>query len=84
MTQLIENDTDTEKSGRAPSTSTCCLLIAARRQVKGFPWEWTLATECSGEPPCSLVMSLQYSGDSLLRLVSHLPGPLSCLDFFLH
>lgn len=37
MTQLIENDTDTEKSGRAPSTSTCCLLIAARRQVKGFP-----------------------------------------------
>lgn len=38
MTQLIENDTDTEKPGRAPSsTFTCCLLIAARRQVKGFP-----------------------------------------------
>lgn len=80
MTQLIENDTDTEKSGRAPSTSTCCLLITERRQVKGFPWEWTLATEDSGEPPCSL----QYFGDSLLQLVSYLPGPFSCLDFFLH
>ncbi|EDL80136.1 rCG26801 [Rattus norvegicus] len=40
MTQLIENDTDTEKSGRAPSsTPTCCLLIEAGRPVKGFHQE---------------------------------------------
>lgn len=37
MTQLIENDTDTEKSGLGP-LQCLYLLPTAGVQVKGFPW----------------------------------------------
>jgi hypothetical protein len=59
MTHLIENDTDTEKSGLCPSsTSTSCPLITAEKQVKGFPWDWTLTTvDCKGFRVCCNVLS---------------------------
>lgn len=84
------HDTVDRKWHRHRKIRTCpqhLYLLPADRSEKageGFSQEWTLATEDSGEPPCSLVMSLQYFGDSLLWLVSHLCLSLSCLDFFLH